>query len=108
MGCWQERRQGRHGVQRRFDTGVVMSDLGLILYVGKKVYDGQWLNDVIHGTGVFLWADQSAQHDDVYEGEFADGNIHGSGVYHFANGDSYSGQFVNGLKSGIAYEFVFL
>lgn len=64
------------------------------------MYDGEWHNDVIHGTGVFLWADQSAQHDDVYEGQFADGKIHGVGVYHFANGDSYNGEFVDGLKSG--------
>lgn len=37
-------------------------------FADGSVYEGQWLKDVMHGRGKFIWPN-----GDIYEGEFEDG-----------------------------------
>ena len=45
------------------------------------VYDGELVDDIPHGTGVYLWADGRR-----YEGGFRDNRFHGAGVYEWPEG----------------------
>lgn len=47
------------------------------------------------GTGTYTW-----ENGDSYTGDWVDGVASGSGEYHWANGDIYSGEFSNGLPNG--------
>jgi hypothetical protein len=35
-----------------------------------------------------------------YQGEWIEGMFHGTGLYNFDNGDSYDGEFARGKKNG--------
>lgn len=49
----------------------------------------------ITGTGTYVW-----KNGDSYSGEWVDGVPSGKGEYHWENGDIYSGNFLNGLPNG--------
>ena len=42
------------------------------------------------GRGKFIWADGS-----VYEGDFLDNNLHGKGVYTWIDKKAYDGEWIN-------------
>ena len=91
----------------------------------QDVYQGDFENDVPHGTGKYvragggrdgtfegLWVDGEVQqvkkgrakikeeNGDIYEGGFHHWKRHGKGVLKTANGEVYKGQFVDGLPNG--------
>ncbi|KAI9006053.1 hypothetical protein BC832DRAFT_610975 [Gaertneriomyces semiglobifer] len=88
----------------------------------RKVYAGQWENDVRHGHGTCFYDDGSMydgmwngdvregwgrmhykSDDSMYEGEWHEGVRHGQGVLVLgkcSNGDRYEGAFLNDLKEG--------
>lgn len=85
----------------------------------RKVYAGQWLNDLRHGRGTCFYEDGSiydgmwegdvregwgrmtySSDGSVYEGEWHEGVRHGQGVLVLANGDRYEGTFLNDMKEG--------
>jgi hypothetical protein len=59
------------------------------------IYQGQLLNGVPHGYGV--WTDSDGA---VYEGEFADGMANGQGVIIWPDGEQYDGQWKNDEMHG--------
>jgi hypothetical protein len=60
------------------------------------IYDGQYQDDKMHGTGVFTFAS-----GDIYDGQYQDGKKHGTGVYTFASGTvDHDGEWVNGEPHG--------
>ena len=89
-----------------------------ILLPNGDRYEGQVLEDKMHGKGVYAFANGDIydgdfymderlgkgfyQHDSGawYEGQFKDGRPHGKGVYHFENGDCYTGQYEYGQPHG--------
>mmetsp|Transcript_9362 Transcript_9362/g.13939 ORF Transcript_9362/g.13939 Transcript_9362/m.13939 type:complete len:289 (-) Transcript_9362:35-901(-) len=54
----------------------------------KEEYEGEWLDDKMHGYGVYKYLSGA-----VYEGQFVEGKHHGRGVYYFANGAKYEGNW---------------
>ncbi|XP_011499590.1 PREDICTED: alsin [Ceratosolen solmsi marchali] len=82
------------------------------------IYNGQWLNGKLHGSGKLEWADnrmyvgqfhKGAIHgtgrmemplQGVYEGQWKDGQQNGYGIMNYINGDIYEGYFKDGLPHG--------
>jgi hypothetical protein len=58
-------------------------------------YDGTWLNDLKHGSGVLRYPDGS-----VYRGEFAKGYEHGHGVKTYPDDSKFEGRFRFGKRDG--------
>jgi len=58
--------------------------------LGVELYDGDWLNDLIEGNGVYLYSN-----GDKYEGEFRQNLHHGKGAYYCIDGSKYVGEFEN-------------
>jgi hypothetical protein len=65
----------------------------IILYLGKfyfkigdiyDIYDGEWLNDQIHGKGAFTISKY-----EIYNGMFKNGDFDGFGSYAFNKGNKY-------------------
>ncbi|HUH34047.1 MAG TPA: hypothetical protein VLZ28_08825, partial [Daejeonella sp.] len=56
-------------------------------------YDGECKKGKANGNG-------KAQGTDQYEGEFKDGLPNGEGVYQWKNGDTFSGAWIAGKRSG--------
>ena len=81
-------------------------------------YEGQMVNDQMHGMGIYTAADGSVYtgqfrfgkphgtgklvfaNGDVYQGEFREDRMEGQGTYVYANGDRYIGHFQNDLPHG--------
>ena len=63
---------------------------GLYKWSDGKYYEGDWLNNKMHGNGKMVWSDGR-----VYEGEFFEDKKHGFGTYIWS-GRKYIGEWVNG------------
>ncbi len=61
----------------------------------RKVYTGDWKNDLRDGLGVAYYADGSR-----YEGEWKEGKRQGRGTLFLANGDTYVGDWVDDQQNG--------
>lgn len=72
-----------------YSTGKFTLDTGAI-------YEGQWLNGVPNGKGVYNFI----RSGNKYIGDFLDGHLDGNGTFFFNNGDKYEGQFKNGGING--------
>ena len=59
------------------------------------VYEGQYVDGLIEGFGVYRWASGSK-----YEGNCKAGKRHGQGVWTGSNGNVYEGQYVDGFYEG--------
>lgn len=57
---------------------------------GEEYYDGEWLNDLFNGEGVYKYSN-----GDIYTGSFKNGLFNGYGVYLSQDGTSYEGNFLN-------------
>lgn len=67
---------------------------GTLTYSNGKVYTGYWYNDTLK-TGT------CSSPKGTYEGEFnARGQFHGKGIYYAQNGETYSGEWNLGRRSG--------
>lgn len=62
---------------------------GKFLYSNGDVYLGDWQDNAYHGKGVL-----SYQNSDKYDGEYRFGKACGYGIYSYASGDRYEGEFV--------------
>ena len=72
-----------------------------IEFENGDVYEGEFKNGLMHGEGVYRWADGA-----VYEGEFKDGYRFGKGKYIWGigspfEGDVYEGDFRYGERTGV-------
>ncbi|KAI8809478.1 hypothetical protein BJ742DRAFT_805239 [Cladochytrium replicatum] len=84
----------------------------------RKIYAGEWKDDMRHGKGTFYYADGSYYdgrwEDDmregwgkmyypdgtVYEGEWHKEKRHGEGILIYTNGDRYEGTWLDDRKEG--------
>lgn len=65
----------------------------------ELVFGAQWIPEEVNRTGSFEVLQLS--NGDVYNGPLTeDGIPNGYGEYVFGNGDTYNGNFVNGVMSG--------
>ena len=60
------------------------------------LYEGEWLNDEFHGTGV-----KTFSNGDRYEGGWFRGKMEGSGKYISHEGWTYEGEFKSDQRHGI-------
>ena len=66
---------------------LVLGDGGL--------YEGDFVEDEITGSGLRTWPDGRR-----YQGEFMEGEMHGFGEHTFPSGEKYTGQFSDNLREG--------
>lgn len=59
------------------------------------VYEGEFKEDKITGSGIYKWANGES-----YNGGVLDGKMHGKGVYKWPDGGEYEGKYVNNMKEG--------
>lgn len=82
-----------------FYTGQWIGDLphgyGKYLWTDGCMYVGEWWKGTTMGKGKFCWPSGA-----TYEGEFRDGNMEGKGTYMGPSGDTYRGQWSKNLKHG--------
>ena len=67
-------------------------NIGIRIYLNGNIYEGQFINGKIDGTGKMVYAN-----GDKYVGEWKDGFFSGQGLMTYVTGDSYEGQFRQGL-----------
>mmetsp|Transcript_28451 Transcript_28451/g.62284 ORF Transcript_28451/g.62284 Transcript_28451/m.62284 type:complete len:157 (-) Transcript_28451:518-988(-) len=84
-GKWQM----KDGAKQRHGQGVYTDTLE------GHTYEGEWLNDKMHGRGTFRYASNAR-----YEGEFVNNQYHGHGIYTFPNGSFYEGPFEENQMHG--------
>lgn len=58
-------------------------------------YNGEWIDDKACNYGVITYVNK-----DVYEGNFLNGKKHGQGTYHYKTGGKYKGEWIEDKKSG--------
>ena len=63
--------------------------------VGCEEYDGDWVDDQMHGQGTYKFTSGNE-----YTGDFENGVMNGYGKMVYADGSSYEGDWQNNLMSG--------
>ena len=71
------------------------TSFGTYYYLDSGRYEGEWVDDRIHGKGKPVYANGN-----VYDGEWLDGRIQGYGTLTYADGDKYIGQWQDGKMNG--------
>lgn len=61
----------------------------------KRVYEGQWLNNMKHGNGYEIFPNGT-----FYKGQFRNHKPSGYGVMVWCSGEKYEGEWENGFKNG--------
>jgi len=68
---------------------------GAAKFVGGNHYRGEFVKGMMHGRGLYTWADGT-----TYEGDFAWNCISGRGVFTWPDGATYDGELLDGLRHG--------
>lgn len=61
----------------------------------KHRYDGEFRENLRHGTGIYVLPDGS-----VYEGLWRDGTMNGRGLFRWPDGSCYDGEWKDGKRNG--------
>jgi hypothetical protein len=81
-------KQNAEGIKFREGKGKLIHPTSDNSEFGQEYYDGDWLNDKMHGFGVYCYSN-----GDLYEGEWEE-NLHcGYGKYLFTDGSKYEGEW---------------
>jgi len=81
-------KQNAEGVKFREGKGKLIHPTSDNSEFGQEYYDGDWLDDKMHGFGVYCYSN-----GDFYEGEWEE-NLHsGYGKYLFTDGSKYEGEW---------------
>ena len=73
--------------------------LGKYKFRNRDEYEGDWMDDLMHGFGIFKWMTGSRS-GDCYIGDWKEGRREGKGEYTYALGDKYEGMFKNNEPHG--------
>ncbi|EPZ35906.1 hypothetical protein O9G_003551 [Rozella allomycis CSF55] len=93
---YKENEQWRYEGKYTVSTGEVMRNgMGKMCYDGY-VYEGEWLNDMMNGTGTLVYPNGES-----YKGEFKENKFEGKGKYVWPNGIVYEGEWKDGKMDGI-------
>ena len=63
-------------------------------------YTGEWKDGKLNGYGTFTWKETRVGYMYKYEGYFVNDQRHGKGTAYFVGGDTYSGNWKNGDRTG--------
>ena len=69
--------------------------LGIYNWCDGRRFEGDWVNNKMHGQGVFTWSDGRR-----YEGEYVDDKKEGWGRFVWPDGREYVGHWKNGKQHG--------
>jgi len=64
------------------------------------VFEGEWLNGLLHGLGTYYYQANNQFKGDKYFGENINGKMHGQGTYTHSNGNKYVGKHKDGMRHG--------
>ncbi|EFJ29623.1 hypothetical protein SELMODRAFT_410285 [Selaginella moellendorffii] len=111
-GCWfKGKRQGfgqavlvTQSVNKKPDISLMHRHWRLDAKA-VQIYKGEWTNDLPHGSGTDIWADDSVEENgnilrNTYTGSFNEGKRNGYGVFNYATGALFKGIWKNGQKEG--------
>ena len=68
----------------------------MLKFASGSSYDGDWLEDQMHGKGLYVWSDGQR-----YDGMFRDGVKSGRGILTWPTGNKYEGQFLEDQRHGL-------
>ena len=68
---------------------------GIAKFVGGNHYRGEFVKGMMHGRGLYTWADGT-----TYEGDFSWNCITGKGIFTWPDGATYAGELLDGLRHG--------
>lgn len=68
----------------------------LVLGFVSSFYDGEFLENNMHGKGIYKWANMVKE----YEGDWVQNKMHGKGLFKWSDGRSYEGEYKNDMKHG--------
>ncbi len=68
---------------------------GKCTFADGSIYEGDWQDNKLHGKGKRTFAGGS-----IYEGDWQDNKFHGKGTYTFADGEKYEGDWQDDKKHG--------
>lgn len=66
-----------------------------LLFKNGSTYEGDVLNGMLHGKGLYIWPDGVR-----YTGDFQFNHLTGQGVYEWPDGSTYKGEVLSSLRSG--------
>lgn len=70
--------------------------VGKLLFLNGDSYDGEWVDELMHGKGTYKTTDGR-----VYRGKFAYGEFGGEGALVFPNSERYEGEVKKMLPEGL-------
>lgn len=79
-----------------------MSGSGTLRMVSGALYSGGFVSSKFHGAGCYVWPDGS-----YYDGEWMDNHMHGLGVYVDRQGRRWSGKFYRGVGADLVMDAVY-
>ena len=75
---------------------------GVLIYANGDTYDGEWINNLFHGGGIFntqgFTSALTLYRGQRYEGAYKYGKKHGHGIFHVGDGGIYDGYFEDNLQ----------
>ena len=74
---------------------------GRYIWTDGRIYEGEWMNQKLHGVGIYKWRDGK-----IYKGEYSNDKKHGFGIYTLQDGRTYEGWWCEGKQHGIG-TFIF-
>lgn len=91
IGSYKTTSNGKY----RHGKGKVIHPTPDNLNLGKETYEGDWVDDKMHGYGIYHYPN-----GDIYEGEFVNNKHHGYGKYYFTDGSRYEGDWFDHKMHG--------
>jgi hypothetical protein len=82
----------KHGKGKIVFAGV-LTPIGSM--VGSEEYDGDWVDDQMHGEGTYKFTSGN-----VFTGNWNKGTMHGLGKMVYSDGSTYEGNWHNNLMHG--------
>jgi hypothetical protein len=80
---------------RVFAAGLLLLGLSLISGSSFAQQTGCVMGNCVNGKGTYHWANGNR-----YEGDFVDGKLSGKGTYYWADGRRYEGDYVDSKRNG--------
>jgi hypothetical protein len=110
-GEWMDGKRNGEGIQkytnnseRAFYKGSWKNDFeegeGFLIYINGDRYQGSLIKGLRHGKGFLAYGDDNENDRLSFDGEWKEDNISGNGTLKWKAGDSYIGEFKNGLRHG--------
>ena len=72
----------------------------LLLKIGNKIYEGEYLNEMRNGKGKEYRNEELS-----FDGEYLNGKRHGKGKQYMNNVLRFEGEFINGKRHGKGKEY---